>query len=310
MKLDDEQRSWLADIVKKATIKASSADFDRFIGRVEHSIKAFRAASRPRATHRDAHDAMRELYFKVHEDACNPNEVRALVDALPERAISNIDRRAEVVIPKLFAGETADHGFGLWAKTAAPEKFIQAVQVLSAQGAMLVDRSRGPGKRSSMRLEPVIMGVARGAGGGTDKGGRPRDDALRALVRHLAMDWLLLSGGRPIAGRSYGTPFGDLVHSILQWENVTPERASYALRYYQESYKSLAGDPELLIADKPSTALDVTTQAEIMRKIKRVEKERGLRLIVMTYDLGLARSVGDRVYVLRGASLTEVGDAA
>jgi ABC-type cobalamin/Fe3+-siderophores transport system ATPase subunit len=121
------------------------------------------------------------------------------------------------------------------------------------------------------------------------------------------MDWLLLSGEEPIAGRSDGSPFGDLVHSILQWQGIDYERAEYALRQYAQSSRSLAGDRELLIADKPSTALDLTTQAEIARKIKRVEKRHGLRLILMTYDFGLARSVGDRVYLLRGALLTEVG---
>jgi hypothetical protein len=161
-----------------------------------------------------------------------------------------------------------------------------------------------------MRVEPSIMGVARRAGGSKDKGGRPKDESLVAFVAHLAMDWLLLTGQRPIAGRSDGTAFGDLVHSILQWENVTPERASYALRRYQESSKSFAGDPELLNTDKSSTALRATTQAEIGRQIKRLEKGRRLRLVMATYDLGLALSTGDRVYVLRGASLMEYGRPA
>jgi hypothetical protein len=253
---------------------------------------------------------MRELFFKVIDDTCNINEVRRLVDVLPERAIRHIDRRAEVVIPKLFPGETADEGFRPWAKTASRKRLIQAVRLLSYQGVVPVSRSRGPGKRSRERAEPVILGVARGAGRGKDKGGRPRDETIGTLITHVAMDFLLLSGGRPIAGRSDGTPFGDLVHSILRWEGVEYERAEYALRQYLASSKFVADNLDLPIADKPSTALDVTTQAEIMRKIKRVEKERGLRLILMTYDLGLARTVGDRVYVLRGASLTEVGGAS
>jgi hypothetical protein len=180
---------------------------------------------------------MRELFFKVIEDTCNINEVRRLVDVLPERAIRHIDRRAEVVIPKLFRGETADKGFRPWAKTASRKKLIQVVRVLSYQGVMPVSRSRGPGKRSRERGEPVILGVARRAGGGKNKGGRPGDEALRALIRHLAMDFLLLSGEHPVAGRSDGTPFGDLVHSVLQWEGIESERAEYALRQYLESSK-------------------------------------------------------------------------
>ena len=73
---------------------------------------------------------------------------------------------------------------------------------------------------------------------------------------------------------------------------------------------ALARDPELLIADEPSTALDVTTQAEIMKLLKRVQGERGMSLILITHDLRLAFSTCDRVYVLYAGSLLEVGDAA
>ena len=72
---------------------------------------------------------------------------------------------------------------------------------------------------------------------------------------------------------------------------------------------ALARDPELLIADEPSTALDVTTQAEIMKLLKRVQEERGMSLILITHDLRLAFSTCDRVYVLYAGSLLEVGDA-
>src|SRR4029079_10221985 len=70
---------------------------------------------------------------------------------------------------------------------------------------------------------------------------------------------------------------------------------------------ALAGDPELLIADEPSTALDVTTQAEIMRLIKRVQESRGMSLILITHDLRLALSICDRAIELYAGSLREVG---
>ena len=72
---------------------------------------------------------------------------------------------------------------------------------------------------------------------------------------------------------------------------------------------ALAGDPELLIADEPSTALDVTTQAEILALLKSVQRARGMGLIMITHDLRVAFSVADRVYVLYAGSLVEVGDA-
>jgi len=72
---------------------------------------------------------------------------------------------------------------------------------------------------------------------------------------------------------------------------------------------SLARDPELLIADEPSTALDVTTQAEIMKLLKRVQLARGMSLILITHDLRLAFSTCDRIHVLYAGSLLEVGSA-
>src|SRR5882724_5817994 len=73
---------------------------------------------------------------------------------------------------------------------------------------------------------------------------------------------------------------------------------------------ALARDPELLIADEPSTALDVTTQAEIMKLLKRVQQARGMSLILITHDLRLAFSTCDRIHVLYAGSLLEVGDTS
>jgi peptide/nickel transport system ATP-binding protein len=72
---------------------------------------------------------------------------------------------------------------------------------------------------------------------------------------------------------------------------------------------ALARDPELLIADEPSTALDVTTQSEIIKLLKRVQQARGMSLILITHDLRLAFSTCDRIHVLYAGSLLEVGGA-
>jgi peptide/nickel transport system ATP-binding protein len=72
---------------------------------------------------------------------------------------------------------------------------------------------------------------------------------------------------------------------------------------------ALAGDPELLIADEPSTALDVTTQAEILELLKSVQQARGMGLILITHDLRVAFSVAERVYVLYAGALVEVSNA-
>ena len=73
---------------------------------------------------------------------------------------------------------------------------------------------------------------------------------------------------------------------------------------------ALARDPEVLIADEPSTALDVTTQREILRLLKRIQNRRGMGLLLITHDLRVAFSMCDRIYVVYGGSVLEVGVAS
>jgi peptide/nickel transport system ATP-binding protein len=73
---------------------------------------------------------------------------------------------------------------------------------------------------------------------------------------------------------------------------------------------ALARDCRMLAADEPSTALDVTTQAEILRLLKRVQRRRGMGLILITHDLRVAFSICDRVLVLYAGTLLEVSPPA
>jgi peptide/nickel transport system ATP-binding protein len=73
---------------------------------------------------------------------------------------------------------------------------------------------------------------------------------------------------------------------------------------------ALARDPELLIADEPSTALDVTTQHEILTLLRSLQSRRGMALVLITHDLRVAFSNCDRVYVLYAGALLEVAPAA
>jgi peptide/nickel transport system ATP-binding protein len=68
---------------------------------------------------------------------------------------------------------------------------------------------------------------------------------------------------------------------------------------------ALASDPELLIADEPSTALDVTTQMEILALLRRVQEGRGMGLVLITHDLRVAFSICQRIYVLYAGSVLE-----
>ncbi|MGQ9860536.1 MAG: ABC transporter ATP-binding protein [Thiobacillaceae bacterium] len=70
----------------------------------------------------------------------------------------------------------------------------------------------------------------------------------------------------------------------------------------------LAGEPELLIADEPTTALDVTVQAQILRLLKRLQHERGMGLLLITHDLDVARDMADRVAVMYAGQMVEWAD--
>ena len=70
---------------------------------------------------------------------------------------------------------------------------------------------------------------------------------------------------------------------------------------------ALAGEPELLIADEPTTALDVTTQARILALLKKIQSDTGMALLFITHDLAVASQVADRVAVMNEGRIVETG---
>ena len=70
---------------------------------------------------------------------------------------------------------------------------------------------------------------------------------------------------------------------------------------------ALLNRPKLLIADEPGTALDVTTQAEILQLINILVAEEGLSLLLITHNLGVVREMADRVYVMERGQIVETG---
>ncbi|MEM1282674.1 MAG: ABC transporter ATP-binding protein [Chlamydiota bacterium] len=72
---------------------------------------------------------------------------------------------------------------------------------------------------------------------------------------------------------------------------------------------ALAGDPLLLIADEPTTALDVTIQAQIMELLKSLQKERNLAVLFITHDLGIVAGFADQVYVMDHGEIVDSGNS-
>jgi microcin C transport system ATP-binding protein len=71
---------------------------------------------------------------------------------------------------------------------------------------------------------------------------------------------------------------------------------------------ALANNPDLLIADEPTTALDVTVQAQILKLLQDLQKETGMALLLITHDLGIVRHMAKRVCVMQKGKIVEAGE--
>jgi peptide/nickel transport system permease protein len=105
---------------------------------------------------------------------------------------------------------------------------------------------------------------------------------------------------------------------LLELVNLDPERT---LRAYPHELSggqrqrvliamALSRDPKLIVADEPTTALDVTVQAQIMALLLRLQEELGFALILVSHDLALVSEIADRVVVMYGGQVAELGGTA
>ncbi|MFM7813581.1 MAG: ATP-binding cassette domain-containing protein, partial [Flavobacteriales bacterium] len=100
-----------------------------------------------------------------------------------------------------------------------------------------------------------------------------------------------------------------LIPSPLECYDKFPHELSGGQRQRVMIAMALAGQPKLLIADEPTTALDVTVQREILSLLKRIQAARGMAMIFITHDLGVVRDIADEVLVMNKGNLVESGTA-
>ncbi|MCO6008929.1 ABC transporter ATP-binding protein [Actinoallomurus purpureus] len=86
-----------------------------------------------------------------------------------------------------------------------------------------------------------------------------------------------------------------------------PHQLSGGLRQRVAMALALAGEPRLLLADEPTTALDVTVQAEILRLLRTVRDEFGVGILLISHDIGVIAQTADRVAVMRDGEIVESG---
>ncbi len=90
--------------------------------------------------------------------------------------------------------------------------------------------------------------------------------------------------------------------------NAYPHQLSGGQRQRVMIAMALANDPDLLIADEPTTALDVTIQAQILALLRDIQQSRGMSILLITHDLGIVRKVAHRICVMKDGGIVETGD--
>ena len=185
----------------------------------------------------------------------------------------------------------------------------------------------------------TVMGLSRGPNAAIDGSIRYRDTELTSLgedgMRRVRAEKIAMVFQDPMSALNPVYRVGDqIVEQILAHEDVSKEEAteraieslrsvgipnperraldyphqfSGGMRQRAMIAMALSLEPDVLIADEPTTALDVTIQAQILRLLEQLNAERGLSVILITHDLGVVAEVADRALVMYAGRVVECG---
>ena len=130
------------------------------------------------------------------------------------------------------------------------------------------------------------------------------EQIAEVLVHHRKLSWAAARArAQQLLTRVHVT---DPAHRMAQY----PHELSGGMRQRVMIAIALACEPQLLIADEPTTSLDVTIQAQILALLAELKREQGMAMVLITHDLGAVAGVADRVAVMRGGRVIETGAVA
>ena len=135
---------------------------------------------------------------------------------------------------------------------------------------------------------------------------------LHTIERQIG-EILLLHGG--VTGQAARARTVDLLTQVGIADPASrlasyPHQLSGGQRQRVMIAMALANEPDLLIADEPTTALDVTVQAQILKLLKDMQSRLGMAMLFITHDLGIVRKTADRVCIMKMGEIVEHGDVA
>ena len=189
--------------------------------------------------------------------------------------------------------------------------FLAVLGLLAANG-----RAQGSARflgTELLRLAPAALDRVRGAGIGL-----VFQDPMTSLTPHLTVGGQIAEVIRRHRGVGRAearavaltllerVQVSDPVRRMRQY----PHELSGGLRQRVMIAIALSSEPQLLIADEPTTSLDVTIQAQILALLAELKRERAMAMVLITHDLGAVAGVADRVAVLREGCIVETGPVA